>query len=158
YPDMVVILGTYVKVFGQVFCLYDLSGRGFVPQPFWGDFLFFGGGLYSSFLSFKPTRHAINIKLNEGLQGVYVVQVLKGFLPTLTDGFFAFAKPNPWVIVFFIGYILSIRIADLALEIGRFSLDIVPDTYQKCILEIGIDVHFDYPVAYGFPDLFQGGT
>jgi hypothetical protein len=84
---------------------------------------------------------------------VNAVQISEPFFQALNKGFFPFAQPYAWIIVFFIWLVSAFRVAQLTLQVIFLSFVEIVDTFPECPLHICIDIHFDNAIAQCFCDL-----
>lgn len=74
------------------------------------------------------------------------VEVLKTSLDPLGHGLLTLTYPDTGIVVLLVGLVLTVRVADLGLEVGLLVLDKVADTAEVCPLHVGVEVDLDNTV------------
>ena len=88
------------------------------------------------------------------LQPVDTVQVFKGNLQPLDHCLFSFAEPYTRVVFLLIGFVLTVGVSYLALEVVAVLCLVTAYAIPECPLGIGIDIHFHHTVSDSLAYLF----
>src|SRR6185369_14138783 len=87
---------------------------------------------------------------------VDTVKIGECFFESFDKGFFTLTKPYAWVVIFFVGFVFSFRVSQLALQVSLALFIVFQYSFPECPLQIGIDIHFDSSITYRFTDLVLG--
>jgi phosphoglycerate dehydrogenase-like enzyme len=79
----------------------------------------------------------------------------KGLLKAFVKSKFAIAQPFAGVVVFFIGFIGALWVANLCTKVLQICFDVIASPFCKCKLQVGIYVHFDHTITNRFSDLCE---
>src|SRR5690625_2027767 len=95
---------------------------------------------------------------NKKSERIHIIQIFKSLLQTSFECLFAFTKPFSGIVILLTRNIVPFRISNLGLQIFSIFIHIIPDTFCKSKLQVGVDVHLDYTVADRLSYLFKRGS
>jgi hypothetical protein len=86
------------------------------------------------------------------------VEVVKRDGDALGHSLLTLTNPDTGVVVLLVRLVITVGVTDLALEVARLVLDVVPDTSEVGVLHVGVEVDLDDTVGNGLPEVVDAGT
>ena len=103
-----------------------------------------------SLLSNSPYHETTRLLFSiQPLQLARRVEVFEAFSNTGRHGLLTLANPNPRVEIFLVWFVFSVRIANLLHQVVLLIENVIPNTSQVSVLQIGIKVDFNNTIANG---------